>query len=164
MARKTRRLPVLELGAEYLAMGYLMRRNILAYKAPERNEGYDILCTHPDPKRAKRTVRIQVKSRYQIDADRKVFVKRTSLDRFDYLIAVFFNIGYFFGYKPRPSYPTETEIYTLPKGVVRAKLEKAHSGLDRLFIPAEGMDHYKNQRGIERVAKALGIEDPRMSA
>ncbi len=164
MARKTRRLPVVELGAEYLVMGYLMRRNILAYKAPPRNEGYDILCTHPDPKHAKRTIRIQVKSRYQIDSDRKVFVKRSSLDTFDYLIAVFFNIGYFFGYKPRPTDPTETEIYTLPRNVVRAKLEKARSGRDRLLIPAEGMDHYKNERGIERVAKALGIEDPRMSA
>lgn len=164
MARKTRRLPVVELGAEFLAMGYLMRRNILAHKAPPRNEGYDILCTHPDPRRVKRTVRIQVKSRYQIDSNRKVFVKRSSLDTFDYLIAVFTNIGYFYGRKPHATDPTEAEIYTLPRHVVRAKLEKARSGLDRVFIPAEGMEHYKNQHGIEQVANALGIEDPRTSA
>jgi len=31
-------------------MGYLMRRNILAYKAPSNNEGYDLICIHPDPR------------------------------------------------------------------------------------------------------------------
>jgi hypothetical protein len=38
------RLPVVSAGAEYLVMGYLMRRNILAYKAPMNNEGYDLIC------------------------------------------------------------------------------------------------------------------------
>jgi hypothetical protein len=31
------RLPVLTEGAEHLVLGYLMRRNILAYKAPPKN-------------------------------------------------------------------------------------------------------------------------------
>lgn len=35
------RLPVVSLSAEYLVMGHLMRRNILTYKAPPNNEGYD---------------------------------------------------------------------------------------------------------------------------
>jgi hypothetical protein len=35
------RLPVVSAGAEYLVMGYLMRLNILTYKAPPNNEGYD---------------------------------------------------------------------------------------------------------------------------
>ena len=39
-----RRLPVVSLGSEHLAIGYLMRRNILAYKAPPNNEGYDLIC------------------------------------------------------------------------------------------------------------------------
>ena len=34
------RLPVVTAGAEYLVMGHLMRRSILAYKAPPNNEGY----------------------------------------------------------------------------------------------------------------------------
>jgi hypothetical protein len=33
------RLPVVSLAAEYLVIGYLMRHNILAYKAPPNNEG-----------------------------------------------------------------------------------------------------------------------------
>jgi len=44
------RLPVVSAGAEHLAMGYLMRRNILAYKAPPNNEGYDLICIHPNPR------------------------------------------------------------------------------------------------------------------
>ena len=31
-------------------MGHLMRRNVLAYKAPQNNEGYDLICIHPDPR------------------------------------------------------------------------------------------------------------------
>lgn len=45
------RFPVLSEGAEYLVMGNLMRRNILTYKAPPMNEGYDLICIHPDPRR-----------------------------------------------------------------------------------------------------------------
>ena len=44
------RLPVVSAGAEFLVMGYLMRRNTLAYKAPPNNEGYDLICIHPDPR------------------------------------------------------------------------------------------------------------------
>lgn len=53
-----------------------MRRNILTYKAPPNNEGYDLICIHPDPRRhSKKVVRVQVKSRYQTDSDRSVLVK-----------------------------------------------------------------------------------------
>ncbi len=72
------RLPVVALSAEYLAIGYLMRRNILAYKAPPGNEGYDLICIHPDPKKTLKPIRVQVKSRYQTDCDRAFPVKETS--------------------------------------------------------------------------------------
>jgi len=41
--REWLRLPVVSAGAEYLVMGLLMRRNILTYKAPPNNEGYDLI-------------------------------------------------------------------------------------------------------------------------
>ncbi len=44
------RLPVVSAGVEQLSMGHLMRRNILAYKVPSSNEGYDLICTYPDPR------------------------------------------------------------------------------------------------------------------
>ena len=49
-AKNWLRLPVVSASSEYLVMGYLMRRNILAYKAPPNNEGYDLICIHPDPR------------------------------------------------------------------------------------------------------------------
>jgi len=61
------RFPVVSLSAEYLVMGYLLRRNILTYKAPPGNEGYDLICIHPDPRKAARQVRVQVKSRMATD-------------------------------------------------------------------------------------------------
>lgn len=48
--RQFLRLPVVSAGAEHLVMGYLMRRNILTYEAPRNNEGYDLICIHPDPR------------------------------------------------------------------------------------------------------------------
>jgi len=46
--RQWLRLPVVSAGAEHLVMGYLMRRNILTYKAPSNNAGYDLICIHPE--------------------------------------------------------------------------------------------------------------------
>src|SRR5947207_8295828 len=90
------RFPVVSHSAEYLVMGFLMRRNILAYKAPPNNEGYDLICIHPDPKEKSKVIKIQVKSRYQIDCDRAFPVKEKTFDTFDYVIAVFLNIGFFY--------------------------------------------------------------------
>ena len=56
---KFMRFPVVSLSAEYLVMGHLMRRNILTYKAPPNNEGYDLICIHPDPKKKSKAIRVQ---------------------------------------------------------------------------------------------------------
>jgi hypothetical protein len=42
------RLPIVSAGAEHLVMGYLIRRNILAYKVPPNNQDYDLICIHLD--------------------------------------------------------------------------------------------------------------------
>ncbi len=93
------RLPVVSAGAEFLVTGNLMRRNVLAYKAPRGNEGYDLICIHPDPRHRPNKgelpqVRVQVKSRYATDCDRGFPVKEESLDAFDFLIIAFLNIGF----------------------------------------------------------------------
>ena len=60
MARAFLRLPVVSEPAEHLVMGYPMRRNILANKAPPGNEGHDLFCIHrirairPDPESRRR--------------------------------------------------------------------------------------------------------------
>src|SRR4029077_7806519 len=96
------RLPVVSASAEFLVMGYLMRRNILAYKAPPNNEGYDLICIHPEPRHRpgpgeSPKITVQVKSRYATDCNRAVLVKEASLEAFDFMIVAFLNIGKFFG-------------------------------------------------------------------
>ena len=95
--RAAARYPVVSLGAEYLVMGHLLRRNILTYKAPPNNDGYDLICIHPDPRVVGPQIRVQVKSRLATDCDRGFPVKGRTLDAFDFLIVVFLNVGNFFG-------------------------------------------------------------------
>lgn len=57
-----------------------MRRNVMAYKAPPRNEGYDIVCIHPNARHRilpgqQERVLVQVKSRYQSDSDLGVILR-----------------------------------------------------------------------------------------
>jgi hypothetical protein len=154
------RFPVVSLGAEHLAMGWLMRRNILAYKAPSGNEGYDLLCIHPDPRHKSRQVRIQVKSRLATDCDRGFPVREGSLDAFDFLIVVFLNAGYF-GYKAKAlssqAGARAPEIYTLPAAFVR-KHHEAEGTWQKVRTRELDLVPYRDEAGIELVAKALGVK------
>ena len=158
-----RQLPLMHDAAEYLAIGYLMRRNILAYKAPPRNEGYDLICIHPDPKRKTKVVRVQVKSRYQTDSDRSVFVKEKSFYGFDYLMIVLLNIGSF--YDEECGDPREgrmpVEIYTIPRAVAKRLWRKVKSGMNRVRTQNASIEKYKGDRGLELIAKYLRIEYPK---
>ena len=118
------RLPVVSAGAEYLVMGYLMRRNILTYKAPPNNEGYDLICIHPNPRYKPENgqhaqVRVQVKSRYATDSNMGFPVKEASLDAFDFLIVAFLNIGKFYGNHTGLDGAKEPVFYTLPSEFVK---------------------------------------------
>ncbi|EQD38799.1 hypothetical protein B2A_11333, partial [mine drainage metagenome] len=90
------RFPIISAGAEYLVMGYLMRRNILVYKAPPNNEGYDLICIHPDPRKVTRQIRVQVKSRLATESG-GFPIKASTIDAFDFLIVAYLNVGYFLG-------------------------------------------------------------------
>src|SRR5258708_4442114 len=113
------RLPVVAASSEYLVMGHLMRRNIMAYKAPPNNEGYDLICIHPNPRRDLRKgevskVLVQVKSRYAGDCDRSFPVKEISFAAFQFLIAVFLNVGNFKGKNDGSEGMCDVDFYTLP--------------------------------------------------
>jgi len=146
--KDARRLPVVSHGAEFLAIGYLMRRNILAYKAPPNNEGYDLICIHPDPRQATNQLRIQVKSRYQTDCDRAFPVKEKTFDAFDYLLVVFQNIG-FFSKNKRPVLEgyRQPEIYCFPNTWIRQHHKIFESGWQKVHtkgLEAE-IEEYKNE-------------------
>ena len=167
MTRTPLRLPVVSEGAEHLVMGHLMRRNILAYKAPPMNEGYDLICIHPDPRHeclsGERTqIRVQVKSRYATDCDRGFPVRDTTLDAFDFLVVVFLNIGKFFRGNDGSTGAAPTEFYTLPADFIRRHHQEAGGWQKvRLGSIEESLEPYRDEAGFELIAEALGVEAPR---
>jgi hypothetical protein len=154
------RFAVLEHGAESLVQGYLMRRNILTYQAPRKNEGYDLICIHPNPRRKVKPIRVQVKSRYQTDCDRSVIVPRRSRGAFDFVVAVFLNVGNFFGRRRHlGDGEKQPEFFTLPAAWVERHRSKG-SSWGKLSLKQRGVDRFKNAEGFEQIAERLGIPFP----
>ena len=166
MARDALRLPVVSEGAEYLVMGYLMRRNILAYKAPPGNEGYDLICIHPDPRYQpgpgeQAQVRVQVKSRYQTDCDRGFPLKEKGLDAFDFLVVAFLNIGKFYRGNDGTSGATAPEFYTLSPQFIREHHDASSTWQKvKLRGLAAEIAPFRDEAGFELIADALGVPRP----
>ena len=161
------RLPVVALGAEYLVMGHLMRRNILAYKAPPNNEGYDLICIHPDPKTPHlpgqvAQVRVQVKSRYATDCDRSFPVKERTFGAFDFLTIAFLNIGRFYRGRDGSSGAAPPEFYTFPRDFIERLHQVKPSGWEKVKLRglAEDIEPYRDERGFEQIASSLSIRRP----
>ena len=144
-------------------MGYLMRRNILAYKAPSNNEGYDLICIHPDPRHCPKKgelaqVRVQVKSRYATDCDRGFPVKEQSFKRFDFLVVAFLNIGNFFQGKDGYSRIAGAGVLHVSQHFIRKHHVKTSTWQKvRLRRSGEKIDKFKDEAGFELIAAALGV-------
>lgn len=154
------RLPVVSLSAEYLTIGQLMRRNILAYKAPPNNEGYDLICIHPDPKLSTSAIRVQVKSRYQTDCDHSFPVKEKTFGAFDYLIVVFLNIGYFYAKSGKEGGRQPPEFFTLPRVFIEQHHYRPQSGFQKVRTKGLDLSQFKDELGFEQIARDLNIPYP----
>lgn len=162
MPRTFTRYPVIALAAEHLVMGHLMRRNVLTYKAPPNNEGYDLICIHPDPRHSSRQIRVQVKSRMASDSDRGFPVKGRSIDAFDYLVVAFLNVGYFYSKRKKHGCragATTPEFYTLPPSFIREHHD-ATSSWEKVRTRGIDLSQYRDELGFEQIAAALKIEYP----
>ncbi len=156
------RYPVVNLAAEYLAMGQLMRRNIMAYKAPPNNEGYDIICIHPNPRVSARQIRVQVKSRIASDSDKGILLKPKTLDTFDFLIVVYLNIGYFLRMAKTHSLregDKEPVLLVIPREVARNHVVP-NSTWGKVRFKGLDWAKYAGAAGIELIADELGIPYP----
>jgi hypothetical protein len=154
------RLPVVSLGAEHLVIGQLMRRNILAYKAPPNQQGYDLICIHPDPKQSTKVIRVQVKSRYQTDCDRAFPVKEKSFGSFDYLIVVFLNIDFFFSRIGQEGGRRSPEYFTLPHEFIEKHHYRPQSGFEKVRTRGLDLTAFKDEIGFEQIAQDLQIPYP----
>lgn len=160
------RLPVVSAGAEYLVMGHLMRRNILTYKAPPNNEGYDLICIHPDPRHVPKRdqlaqVRVQVKSRYATDCDRGFPVKEKSFDAFDFLVVAFLNIGTFYRGRQGVEGMKPVEFYTLSNDFIRQH-HNTRSSWQKVLLKKlqREIELFRDEAGFELIAEALGVAKP----
>jgi hypothetical protein len=153
------RLPVVSLAAEYLTIGHLMRRNVLAYKAPPNQEGYDLICINPDPTKKSRALRVQVKSRYQSDSNRTFMAREEKLSSADYVVLVFLNIGYFYRRRPAREGARPPEFYTLPMRVAKG-LHRRKGRWQLLDTKGVELEKYRDDRGFEQIARALHVTYP----
>lgn len=160
--RSFTRFPVVSLGAEYLVMGHLLRRNIITYKAPPNNEGYDLICIHPDPRVSDLQARVQVKSRLATDSDRGFPVKERTIAAFDFLVVAFLNVGYFFGKgksAPAESGRRAPQFYTFPAAFIRQH-HTAASSWEKVRTRGLDIEAYENERGFEQIAHFLSVPYP----
>jgi hypothetical protein len=127
----------------------------MAYKAPPNNQGYDLICIHPDPKINSDIIRIQVKSRYATDSNKTVLLKSKSFEAFDYLMVVYLNVGHFYSSTSSENdfFP---EFYTIPIEIV----QRFHNptGWQKIeTCKIESLTDYKDELGFELIANKLGI-------
>jgi hypothetical protein len=159
MVRRT--FPLMANSAEQLVAALCLRRNMMTFPAPPRNEGYDLVCTHPDPRKVTKAVRLQVKSRYASDCNEAFDFNPKSLGSFDFLAAVFLNTGYYYRRKKTQEGLKEPEVFLLPHEYVREHVI-VRSTRSTLFVRRSDktIARYRCPSALEAVAKVLKVPYP----
>ena len=148
--------------AEQLVSAFCLRRNIMTFPAPPRNEGYDLVCVHSDPRKVSNAIRVQVKSRYQTDSNSFFDFNPKSIGAFNYLAAVYLNVGFYYSKtKSAPNGLKEAMVFIIPHDYVKEhyirhpsrpgiKLSRNDLSLNQFLCPG----------GLEQIANDLKIPYP----
>lgn len=88
-------------------------------------------------------------------------MKGASLDAFDFLVAVFLNIGNFYRGRDGSTGAREPDYYTFPPEFIREH-HNATSSWEKVIISGLGseIDRYRGEAGFELIAKRLGVPRP----
>ena len=76
---------------------------------------------------------------------------------FDYLIAVFLNVGYFYGETGERRDP---EYFTLPRRFVQKHLSYPDSPFSKLRTQGLDLTAFKGELGFEQIARDLHVPSP----
>jgi hypothetical protein len=141
-------------GAEFLVMGLMLVENIMCHKSYFNFPGFDLVALNP---RKNKSVKIQVKSRWATDSDRRILMKNFDSD---FVAFVQLNRGYRYSKKHLRRRSNDggklaPEVYIFPTRVVRAaRIRNSSWGKINLKgIPR--FDEYKEDWGSIRKALAL---------
>ncbi len=104
------------------------------------------------PRKVRKQVRIQVKSRYATDSNKGVFINRRSLNAFDYLIVALLNIGYYYGADGGPSGPDGT-------GVLHATQQSNRVEIHRKIIHTQQLGDTAMRTYFVRHTRELDLDD-----
>ena len=136
-------------GAVYLIQGMLCRAGIPTFKAPAFRAVYDLVAINPY---TKKTVTIQVKSRFQTDCDRGFVVNRLGADFFAF---VFLNMGNWYSSKPDEGID-EPEFYIVPKTKVEQIIDTSKK-VPKFFVKKGDAEFKRFRDAWQLVAEALDI-------
>jgi hypothetical protein len=101
-----------------------------------------------------------VKSRYASDSNGAVMLREAKLEAADFVILVFLNIGYFYKRKPVREGAAAPEFFTLPVAVARGLYSKTKGGWERALTKGVDLEAYRDEKGFDLIAAALGIPYP----
>jgi hypothetical protein len=133
-------------GAEFLVLGNLLVEGISCYKAYVNFPGFDLTAISSD---AKRTAKIQVKSRWATNYDKGFPIKNFGCD---FVVHVALNRGYSFGKKAtkRDSGIKSPDFFVLPVDVVK-KFRNRQDSWGKVYINRiPNIENYKNNWRLVR--------------
>lgn len=137
-------------GAESLVQGMLCREGVPTFKAPAFRAVYDLIAVNPN---TKKSITIQVKSRFQTDCDRGFVISKIGADFFAF---VFLNMGNWYGDEPTMG-RREPEFYIVPRAEVERVVDIKRK-MPKFFIKEGDTGFTEFRNAWHLIAESIGID------